>query len=199
MLRSIAVALCLPLLVAAKPVIDNEGYAKLTIRLLGAAPSDPGQRLDVQSWHWGPRQSAGRGLDIAAVDGQPVNAGVKDGAKDLQAQDRMGNYDRAAGGHSMLGASDKLKIHDPPPPRDGGLGSESELTVGPHPLPGSLTLKVNLLGCAVGKRYAGAQFASATMRYELQDVVISNCAPGAVTLDYRKVTVRGWNPETKEL
>jgi len=37
------------------------------------------------------------------------------------------------------------------------------------------------------------------LRYELKDVVISNCAPGSVTLDYGKVTVKGWNPEKKEL
>jgi hypothetical protein len=92
----------------------------------------------------------------------------------------MGDPDSARG-HSMLGASDRTTIHDPPPPRDGGLGSESELT-GP-PQRGSLTVKASLPGCTVGARYGGAQFAGGSMRYELKDVVISNCAPGSVTLD----------------
>jgi hypothetical protein len=29
-------------------------------------------------------------------------------------------------------------------------------------------------------------------------VVIAGCAPDAVSLNYRKVTVKGWNPEKKE-
>ena len=68
--------------------------------------------------------------------------------------------------------------------------------------PGTLVVRANLPNCTVGTRYAGAQFASGGMagrRYELKDVVISNCAQGEVTLRYGKVTVKGWNPETKEL
>ena len=36
------------------------------------------------------------------------------------------------------------------------------------------------------------------MRYELKDVVISNCAADGMSLDYGKVTVKGWNPSTKQ-
>jgi hypothetical protein len=62
-------------------------------------------------------------------------------------------------------------------------------------------VRANLSNCTVGARYAGAQFASGGMsglRYELSDVVISNCSPGVVELRYAKVTVRGWDPEKKE-
>jgi hypothetical protein len=176
-------ALAWPPAAVAKPILDNEPHLYLTDRILGGHGTGQGEQLQVQSFHWGPRQSTAR-------------AGVTDLPKELQAQDRMGDP-ASARGHSMLGASDRTTIHDPPPPRDGGLGSESELT-GP-PQRGSLTVKASLPGCTVGARYGGAQFAGGSMRYELKDVVISNCAPGSVTLDYGKVTVKGWNPETKEL
>jgi hypothetical protein len=81
------------------------------------------------------------------------------------------------GGHSMLGASDRGTV-------PGG--------------PGSLVVKGALPGCTVGQRYGGMQFAASGLRYELKDVVISNCAPGQVTLGYAKVTVRGWDPKKKE-
>jgi len=32
----------------------------------------------------------------------------------------------------------------------------------------------------------------------LKDVVISNCAADGMSLDYAKVTVKGWNPEPKQ-
>ena len=81
------------------------------------------------------------------------------------------------GGHSMLGASDRATVPDGP---------------------GSLVLKGALPGCTVGQRYGGMQFAASGLRYELKDVVISDCAPGQVTLGYAKVTVRGWDPKKKE-
>jgi hypothetical protein len=177
-------ALAWPPAAAAKPILDNEPHLYLTDHILGGRVTGKGEQFVVQSWHWGPRQSTAR------------SGAAGDMPKDLQAQDRMGDP-ASARGHSMLGASDRTVIHDPPPPRVGGLGSESELT-GP-PQRGSLTVKANLPGCTVGARYGGAQFAGGSMRYELKDVVISNCAPGSVTLDYGKVTVKGWNPEKKEL
>jgi hypothetical protein len=51
----------------------------------------------------------------------------------------------------------------------------------------------------VGRRYAGAQFAAGEMRYELTDVIISNCADNSVGLNYGKVKVRGWDPSKKEV
>ena len=38
---------------------------------------------------------------------------------------------------------------------------------------------------------------SDTARYELKDIQVTSCAPDTIDLDYKKVTVRGWNPETK--
>ena len=66
---------------------------------------------------------------------------------------------------------------------------------------GNIRIKVKFpwLGCRVGAAYADAVVGDATGRMELTDVTITDCAPDAVELNYKRVTVRGWNPETKEL
>jgi hypothetical protein len=47
------------------------------------------------------------------------------------------------------------------------------------------------------------QFAGGGKMYELSDVRVASCpagaGPGDIGFEYRKVTVKGWNPETKEL
>jgi len=103
-------------------------------------------------------------------------------------------------GHSMLGASDRVAAGAAQSP-DGQIDA---LTDGllliryaqdtPPAAPGVLVIRGSFPGCTAGKRYGGAQFASASMRYELKDVVISNCAANGMSLDYAKVTVRGWDP-----
>jgi hypothetical protein len=142
---TLILAICaLPLTAGARPVIDNEGYAHISAKLLGANASDKGKQLEIESYSWGTGSRSG--------------------------------------GHSMLGASDKLAV--------GSARTEG---------PGTLTIRGDLPGCVAGKRYAGMQFAASGKRYELQDVMIDGCTKGGATLNYRKVTVRGWDPEKKEL
>ena len=66
---------------------------------------------------------------------------------------------------------------------------------------GSVRVKVKLpwLDCRVGATFPDAVLHNDAGRYELKDVVISGCARESVALTYKKVTVRAWNPETKEL
>ena len=81
------------------------------------------------------------------------------------------------------------------------------------PATGSVTVDGNFPGCTVGTQYADAVLQLAGVRYDLTDVQITSCpAPVPATrssmageylreslsLNYKKVTVRGWNPETKE-
>jgi hypothetical protein len=126
-----------------------------------------GEQIEVQSFHWGPRQTT-------SADGSKTS------------------------GHSMLGASDGVAAGDvnaagPAEKRQHGW------TTGSKPLArGSLTVQGSLPGCTVGKRYSGIQLAAAAVRYELKDVVITACTANIVSLDYAKVTVRGWNPEPKQ-
>ena len=218
MRRSTTLALCMtafPLLAVKGPLIDNEGYAYLTDNLLGGKV----QQLQIRLAQWGPAPAGGGANQMRMNDtAGGANASIETQRKDLVAESRM----QDSRGHSMLGASDKTTLHDPPPPRDGGLGSESELTASgqagprqtsgryltlrPRPVdsgPGTLVVQGAFPACTVGKRYGGMQFASGGMRYELKDVVISNCPTAAgpkeeITFVYGTVKVRGWDPKKKE-
>lgn len=63
---------------------------------------------------------------------------------------------------------------------------------------GSVTVGGRLGGCRVGATYPRAEIIAGGERHDLEGVTIDSCSPGGATLSFRKVTVRGWNPETKE-
>jgi hypothetical protein len=64
---------------------------------------------------------------------------------------------------------------------------------------GSVTLSGRFPACRVGAAYPSAAIGHGNERYEMQDVIVSTCSPDSMSLNFKKVTVRGWNPETKEL
>lgn len=51
--------------------------------------------------------------------------------------------------------------------------------------------------CRAGARYPRIELGDGAARYQLSDVVVTSCAAGGASLDYAKVTVRGWDPEGK--
>ena len=65
---------------------------------------------------------------------------------------------------------------------------------------GSVRVKVKLpwLDCKVGDAFPDAVLQNDAGRYELQNVMVSGCAPNGVALNYAKVVVRGWDPATKK-
>ncbi len=65
---------------------------------------------------------------------------------------------------------------------------------------GNLRIKVKFpwLGCRVGAAYDNAVAVDSAGRFELTDVTIASCERDAIELTYAKVTVRGWNPTTKQ-
>jgi hypothetical protein len=65
---------------------------------------------------------------------------------------------------------------------------------------GAVRVKVNFpwLDCRIGSAFPDAVLQNDAGRYELKDVVITACAANGVSLDYAKVTVRGWDPERKQ-
>lgn len=194
--------LMLPTSTAAKPVIDNEGHAFLSVRLLGGQATE----IQVRSLKWGPPPSAG---PVRVLSGEVF-------------------YKPPAGaaGHSAVGASETITVgsartesgqatgkrqhmplrsrvyYDQSPAAGRGLDIAA---IDGHPVQGAGTITVSgdFTGCEVGARYGGMQFAAAGKRYELKDVVISNCPtaagpPEEITFVYGKVVVRGWDPEKKE-
>ena len=65
---------------------------------------------------------------------------------------------------------------------------------------GGLRVKVKFpwLDCKVGAAFPDATLQNDAGRYELKDIQVTGCAADEVALDYRKVTVRGWDPQKKE-
>ena len=74
---------------------------------------------------------------------------------------------------------------------------------------GSVRVKVKFpwLDCRVGAAFPDAVLQNAAGRYELKDVVITNCSSSgsggdrpmeSLSLNYAKVQVRGWDPKKKE-
>ncbi len=204
-----AAALTLPLTLAAKPPPTRPAAEPIyfTITLQNQAGSGHEEEIDVHAVTWGPRNAPLGGW--AKADGLGVSWDVPDSRS--AAPGRITGLatdppDPNARGHSMLGASDKVTV--------GGSQTEGQATGKRQHMPlrsrmyydtpqgtgpGTLVVKGSFPGCTVGKRYAGMQFAAGNKRYQLSDAVISNCAPGVVELRYAKVTVRGWDPEKKEL
>lgn len=67
---------------------------------------------------------------------------------------------------------------------------------------GSVTVAGGFEDCRVGTAYTNAVIQSADARYELKDIVVAACTPDGLSLNYgsvRKVRVKGWDPEKKEL
>jgi hypothetical protein len=162
-------ALAIAIMAAAAPGAAASSDYLLTLPPGKGEMASGGQPVEVQvqSFSWGPRQTTS--ID-AHLD---------------------------PGGHGMLGASDRAAgVGTDAGSGFSGRGLDIAAVDGapPSSRAGTLILQGSLRGCTVGKRYAGAQFAAANKRYELKDVVISNCAANGVSLDYSRVTVRGWDP-----
>ena len=80
-----------------------------------------------------------------------------------------------------------------------GLAAAQDLpAVGAAYDAGSVTLTGAFPSCYVGAAYDGAAIGQGGQRYEMQDVKVAACAPGSMSLTFKKVTVRGWDPKKKE-
>jgi hypothetical protein len=112
-------------------------------------------------------------------------------------------------GHSMLGASERATV--------GGAQTEDQATgkrqhkpmvargyydSSAPPVRGSLILLASG-PCRVGARYPSLTLNGRGKSYLLQDVQVADCGAAAgpeeqITFVYAKVTVRGWDPATKQ-
>lgn len=129
---------------------------------------------------------SGRGVDIARVDGPPVNTGG--GRVSGLAVDPA---DPASGQATGKRQHKPMVAH----------GYYDQAAPSPS---GSLTVLASGASCRVGARYPTLTLSGRGKNYVLQDVEVADCnAAGGtdtqLTLVYRKVTVKGWNPEKKEL
>jgi hypothetical protein len=152
-----------------KPVLSKVEGGEL------AANEGPGKRIEILAWSWGATSD---------WDGtiKPVLSNVEGSATSAE------KYGAVAGAH-------RDDTVDPAEKRQHGWVTVTK------PLDrGAVRVKVKFpwLDCKVGAAFPDAVLQNAAGRYELQDAIITGCAPDAVSLNYAKVRVRGWNPEKKE-
>ena len=179
--------------------------------LIGSAESGaPQHRIEIESWSWGAAQAGasgavlGRGAPIQSAIPMPEVVAPRDIASG-QASGKRKGWDGSVKGNSVSTAKFGAiaGAH-----RDESLGKPAARTA-PPPSPGSLTVDGRFPGCTVGKQYANAVLQLGGARYTLADVQITSCpaatatvggprTPDSLSLNYKKVTVRGWDPATKQ-
>jgi hypothetical protein len=172
-------------------------------------------QIAIRSWSWGPRQTTSTdGSHAKLQPGGGGAAGQKDMVMKGSTIGQNAPHGRwipitqrpglATGDLDDDGSAEATAAHDVKSPRDAASGMPTgKRQHGPAKIvkqyeAGRLTIHSNLPGCTVGTAYPDAVLQTTAARYELKDVVISNCAGDAVGVDYAKVVVRGWNPEKKE-
>jgi len=181
---------------------EEHVYYKVTIQdgrlSLAPAPAAAGrsdgrlQQIELKSFQWA--------VPDARASGGGANQMVMN---DTPGAESPNNSER--GGHSMLGASDKVTA--------GGSRTESGQATGKRqhmPLrarmyydqaqgtgPGILLVKARMPGCTVGQRYGGMQFAAGGKTYRLQGVRVESCGGGTsaapkeeITFVYGKLDIR---------
>lgn len=150
---------------------------------------------------------AGGGVQVAAADvsGERAAACAPAGKRQHKPITISKEMDKSS--PKLMEAATKGKVFASPAPR------------------GSMTFKGQLSGCAVGNRYPNATLQTASMRYEMENVLVSSCSSSGsgggsgssppmeeISFNYEKITtvsatqdkqapktkVRGWDPEKKE-
>ena len=170
-----------------------------------AARAGGGKQLEIESWSWGATNAGAKGGNVEfewkVEEGEsapPAPGGVRVATGDVNGDGRAADKFGAVGGaHRDDGVTS---------PRDAASGMPTgkrqhrPVTITKPLDRGSVRVKVRFpwLDCRVGAAFPDAVLQNAAGRFELKDVVISGCAREGVALNYKKVTVRGWNPETKE-
>lgn len=184
-----------------------------------------GDWIDVQSFHWGPRQTTSADGSVQTPEAQSAKLQPGGG----KAQGSISGGVRVASGDvtgDSARTSDKREASAPNISEihvTKSMDTASPLIMKPLPQ-GSLTVKGKVPGCAVGKHYAEAMLQTAKYKYEFRDIIITSCAMSGggggsgslpmeeISFNYGKITtvytaedktepkakVRGWDPEKKE-
>lgn len=180
-----------------------------------------GGQIEIASFHWGPRQTTSADGSYADLKLQPGGGGG--GAAQGGVQVAAGDLDGDGRSAPVKSAIPKAEVVSPRDTASGQASGKRQhrpvtitkewenskpavtekrqhgwVTVSKPIEKGSLSFRGQLPGCAVGTSYPRGELVTPTARYELQNILISGCAADSVSLNYAKVKVRGWNPETKE-
>ena len=184
--------------------------------------------VDIESWSWGRAlldggaSNAGRkGWDgtvkggSVADDVAAARKGWDGSVKGARTDDGSGTakFGAISGVRRNEGMSDPAAKTKPVKSVQYDLKSSSVARLAPSPatppVSGSITVDGNFAGCKVGTQYSSAALRLADVLYVMTDVQVTHCPASTATLgglrtddslslDYKKVVVRGWDPEKKE-
>jgi hypothetical protein len=198
---------------------------KLENARVAGIQGSPGGQIGVRSFEWGgtrgttayKRGFSGRGIDIAAVDGQPVSPGGSAARKDMVLKgSNVGQNSRDPGSYGNWIADVER------PAARGTVGANQSVTVGgartesrlPPQLPvmsslteggtaaqaplqkGSVWVRVSSpwSACRVGARYPSLELAGGGKTYVMRDVTVSSCggssggvSPDEVAFSYQSI------------
>lgn len=187
-------------------------------------PGNPGGQIEIQSFHWGPRQTT-------SLEGSRTRTGNQ-----VMMDDKTGREKLQPGGGGGGGANETISIDggrtegDPDRPVIAGSVPDTTTNKRQHgavtiskewgsaagarehdkrttwversapAAKGSVWIRVATpwTACRAGARYPRIELVEGAASYQLSDVVVTECAAGGASLDYAKVTVRGWDPARKE-
>ena len=151
------------------------------------AAGNPGGEIEIQSFHWGPRQTT-------SADGARSRTGNQVIMDDRAGREKM----QPGGGGAQAAQPAEKRQHGAVTITKEWGPSSPQLR---EPLAkGSVWVKVASpwTACRAGARYPEIELGDGKASYRLSDVVVTQCAAGGASLDYAKVKVRGWDPGKKE-
>ena len=179
--------------IAAPAVAATDMYLELgPIKGESSGQRAAGGKVQLSSIHF----SASRKGWYGTIKGRAAGEGAAPAGAKVSVQDMHVTTDAS----SPDPTSQRLAVSDPGAagPKTTSKRQHGSVTISKPLDRGSVTVKGRFPDCLVGATYPTALLQTAAGRYELSDVVISGCAAGGVALNYKKVTVRGWDPAKKE-
>lgn len=183
----------LALALAAAAPAQSAGYLKLGDIKGESSDTNYKDWIDVMSWSWGTTRTgdpdrplvAGR-IPNAGVEREMKESGEKGGTEDInigvgELQEMTISKSMDKSSPKLLEAAAKGKVFSSPAPR------------------GSLTTLVPAGTCRVGARYPKASLETGTMRFEMENIMVSSCSPSGsgsgdpvpmeeISFNYGKVT-----------
>jgi hypothetical protein len=189
----------------------EEVYFKITLQE-ARAQDGKGQHLEVHSFQWGVATSPLK-LERNYVKSWSTSgdAATPRGTNQMTMDDTAGKEEAAAGSQ----ASGRVTgiASDPSEPASGqatGKRQHKPLLMrgyydqAPPPARGNLTVLASGAPCRIGARYPSLSLSGGGKDYLLQDVRVAACGDTAagpeeqITFVYGRVTVRGWDPKSRQ-
>lgn len=144
--------------------------------------------IEIQSFHWGPRQTTSADGSRSRSEGdpdRPVIAGSVPNTTTSKRQHGAETISKEWGGAAGAREHDKRTtwVERSAPAAKGSVW---------------IRVATPWAACRAGARYPMIELGDGKASYRLSDVVVTGCDAGGASLDYAKVTVRGWDPAKKE-